>query len=151
MPLPIQNLPILLPCHLNLSKDFMASSPYEKSYSNVRILTIIKSNTKSFNIALRAKLCQLFSYIFQNQILNIQIQDRVILQKIKLLSTYARNTFNKAIKITYSTILGCFKFFSKDISLIAVEGTPSSSFSSLIFLMATVSPVSVLIALYTTP
>jgi hypothetical protein len=44
-------------------------------------------------------------------------------------------------------MLGCFKFFNKDISLIAVEGTPSSSFSSLIFLMATVSPVSVLIAL----
>ena len=39
----------------------------------------------------------------------------------------------------------------RDISLIAVDGTQSSSFSSLIFLIATVSPVSVFIALYTTP
>jgi len=53
--------------------------------------------------------------------------------------------------ITYSTMLGCFKFFNRDISLMAVLGTPSSSFSSLIFLIATISPVSVFCALYTTP
>ena len=41
------------------------------------------------------------------------------------------------ISKTYSTILGCFSPLSKEISLIAVEGTPSTSFSSLIFLRAT--------------
>lgn len=39
--------------------------------------------------------------------------------------------------ITYSTTLGCLMPLSREISLIAVLGTPSSSFSSLIFLMAT--------------
>jgi hypothetical protein len=52
---------------------------------------IAKSNTKNFDIALMAKLCQLFSYIFLDQTLNIQIQDKVILWKIKLLSIYIIN------------------------------------------------------------
>jgi hypothetical protein len=41
-------------------------------------------------------------------------------------------------KVAYSTMLGCFKPFNSEISLIAVLGTPSSSFSSLIFLSATI-------------
>jgi hypothetical protein len=44
-------------------------------------------------------------------------------------------------------MLGCFRFLSNEISRIAVEGTPSSSFSSLIFLIATISPVKVFFAL----
>jgi hypothetical protein len=62
--LQVQNLPIWLPFHLNLSKDFEALSLYEKSYLNVRILTIAKFNTENFDTARMAKLCQLFSYIF---------------------------------------------------------------------------------------
>lgn len=38
----------------------------------------------------------------------------------------------------YSTMFGCLRPFRREISLIAVEGTPSTSFSSLIFLRATV-------------
>lgn len=39
-------------------------------------------------------------------------------------------------------MLGCLSSLSKDISLIAVHGTPSSSESSLIRFKATISPVS---------
>jgi len=58
---------------------------------------------------------------------------------------------NQKIEITYSTIFGCLRFFNKEISRIAVDGTPSSSFSNLIFLIATNSPVSLCLPLYTTP
>ena len=54
-------------------------------------------------------------------------------------------------KDTYSTTLGCLRLFKREISLIAVLGTPSSSFSSLIFLRATYSPVTLSYPLYTTP
>ena len=46
-----------------------------------------------------------------------------------------------AQNFTYSTILGCLMPFRREISRIAVDGTPSSSFSSLIFFRATNSPV----------
>ncbi|KAM3139986.1 hypothetical protein pb186bvf_007786 [Paramecium bursaria] len=50
------------------------------------------------------------------------------------------------------TILGCgYNSFKIEISLIAVEGTPSSSFSNLIFFKATNSFVTESLALYTTP
>lgn len=65
-------------------------------------------------------------------------------------SRYSKTKYNCSLENNTSlssTMFGCFKFFSNDISLMAVEGTPSSSFSSLIFLMATVSPVKVFIAL----
>ena len=41
-------------------------------------------------------------------------------------------------RIIYSTMLGCLSPLSREISLIAVLGTPSSSFSSLIFFSATI-------------
>jgi hypothetical protein len=40
--------------------------------------------------------------------------------------------------LTYSTMFGCLSPFKREISLIAVLGTPSSSFSSLIFFNATI-------------
>lgn len=49
----------------------------------------------------------------------------------------SRKCQNLNSKETYSTTFGCFRPFSKEISLIAVEGTPSTSFSSLIFFKAT--------------
>ena len=48
-------------------------------------------------------------------------------------------------------MFGCLRFLRREISLMAVLGTPSSSFSSLIFLIATISSVSVFFALQTTP
>ena len=44
----------------------------------------------------------------------------------------------KMEEYTYSTTLGCLIPFKSDISLIAVLGTPSSSFSSFIFFKATI-------------
>lgn len=38
---------------------------------------------------------------------------------------------------TYSTTFGCLSPLSNEISLMAVDGTPSTSFSSLIFFSAT--------------
>ena len=52
---------------------------------------------------------------------------------------------------TYSTMFGCLMPLRREISRMAVDGTPSSSFSSLIFLSATNSPVFVSRHLYTTP
>jgi hypothetical protein len=42
------------------------------------------------------------------------------------------------ILLIYLTIFGCCNSLSSDISLIAVEGMPSSSLSSLIFFIATI-------------
>lgn len=49
------------------------------------------------------------------------------------------------------TMFGCFNSFNKDISRIAVDGTPSSSVSKRIFFIATISPVFLCLPLYTTP
>ncbi len=74
-----------------------------------------------------------FSEIFLKVILNIfedQIETIVCVDHLfesKGLEGYA-----------YSTTLGCLSPFRSEISRIAVEGTPSTSFSSLIFFSATV-------------
>ena len=83
------------------------------------------------------------AYIFSNQTLSIQKQDIAILSCKLLLLAYLSSKVSFTIKLvfTYSTIFGCFMPLSSEISLIAVEGTPSSSFSSLIFFKATNSPV----------
>ena len=47
-----------------------------------------------------------------------------------------KNNIFKKKKKSYSTILGCLSSFKIEISLIAVEGIPSSSFSNLIFFNA---------------
>lgn len=52
---------------------------------------------------------------------------------------------------THRTILSSFNSLSRDISRMAVLGTPSSSASSLIFFKATTSPELMSFALYTTP
>ena len=49
----------------------------------------------------------------------------------------SRKCQNLNSKETYSTTFGCFRPFSSEISLIAVDGTPSTSFSSFIFFKAT--------------
>lgn len=51
----------------------------------------------------------------------------------------------------YLTTLGCFNSCSRDTSLMAVLGTPSSSLSRRIFFMATTWPVALCLPLYTTP
>ena len=52
----------------------------------------------------------------------------------------------------YLTILGCgLSSLRMEISLMAVDGTPSSSFSNLIFFKATSSLVFLSLARYTTP
>ena len=48
-------------------------------------------------------------------------------------------------------MFGCCNSFKRDISLIAVDGMPSSSASNLIFFRAKISPVTRSLALYTTP
>jgi len=45
------------------------------------------------------------------------------------------------VSCTYSTTFGCLRPFSRLISRMAVEGTPSSSFSRRIFFRATIWPV----------
>lgn len=52
---------------------------------------------------------------------------------------------------TYHTIFGCCSSFNREISLIAVEGTPSSSDSRRIFFRATNRPDFLFLPLYTTP
>ena len=49
------------------------------------------------------------------------------------------------------TILGCLNSFKREISLIAVDGIPSSSASNLIRFKATIFPEFLSLALYTTP
>ena len=67
------------------------------------------------------------------------------------------NTQYKTVNITYSsncsylTIFGCCSSFREEISLIAVEGTPSSSLSKRIFFIATILLVFLLRPLYTMP
>ena len=51
----------------------------------------------------------------------------------------------------HRTILGCCSSLRREISRIAVLGTPSSSCSNRIFLSAMIVPVSRCFALYTTP
>lgn len=53
--------------------------------------------------------------------------------------------------LTYHTIFGCCSSFNNEISLIAVEGTPSSSDSKRIFFRATNRPDFLFLPLYTTP
>lgn len=53
--------------------------------------------------------------------------------------------------LTYHTIFGCCSSFNKEISLIAVDGTPSSSDSKRIFFRATNRPDFLFLPLYTTP
>lgn len=53
--------------------------------------------------------------------------------------------------LAYHTIFGCCSSFNKEISLIAVEGTPSSSDSKRIFFRATNRPDFLFLPLYTTP
>lgn len=53
--------------------------------------------------------------------------------------------------IPYLTIFGWRSSFNREISRIAVLGTPSSSLSNLIFFMATTWPVVLCLPLYTTP
>lgn len=53
--------------------------------------------------------------------------------------------------LTHHTIFGCCSSFNKEISLIAVEGTPSSSDSKRIFFRATNRPDFLFLPLYTTP
>lgn len=78
--------------------------------------------------------------IFSNQIPNTQTQDKVTLScRLLLLACI----FDYQILCTYSTMFGCLIPLRSEISLMAVEGTPSSSFSSLIFLRATNSPVTI--------
>lgn len=48
-------------------------------------------------------------------------------------------------------MLGCCSSFSREISLIAVDGIPSSSLSRRIFFIATICPVILFRPLYTTP
>ena len=55
------------------------------------------------------------------------------------------------VQVSYLTIFGCLNSFNSDISLIAVEGIPSSSASSRILFKATISSVTLFFALYTTP
>lgn len=58
---------------------------------------------------------------------------------------------NQSLLFTYQTIFGCSNSFNSDISLIAVDGTPSSSLSNRIFFKATSAPVFLFFPLYTTP
>ena len=59
-----------------------------------------------------------------------------------LLANLLKNGDEILERWTYSTMFGCFRFLRREISLMAVLGTPSSSFSRRIFLIATNSPVS---------
>lgn len=58
---------------------------------------------------------------------------------------------NEMIAPLYLTMFGCLSSFRRLISLMAVQGTPSSSESSRILLRATIWPVSLFFALYTIP
>ena len=116
---------------------------------NAKIPAIAKASRGNFAFIMLAARYPVFSYTFSNHIPSIRIRDIVALEKIKLLLAYQYDLDQG--QYTYSTTFGCLRFFSKEISLIAVDGTPSSSFSSLIFLIATNSPVSRFLALYTTP
>lgn len=73
-----------------------------------------------------------------------QIEFQVLEHQIELLLT-VNDFFQSKVCVnsenTYSTMLGCLMPLRREISRIAVDGTPSSSFSSLIFFRATKSPV----------
>jgi hypothetical protein len=61
----------------------------------------------------------------------------IIQEDDKIRSQFSRlNIYT--ILLTYLTMLGCCNSLRRDISLIAVDGMPSSSFSNLIFFIATI-------------
>jgi len=118
---------------------------------NQRLQDLIK---KPLGLLSRQWLAALGSHIL------LQVEFKVLKNKVKLFLTV--DNFLKSIEVirlpkhlkaanTYSTMLGCLIPLRREISRIAVEGTPSSSFSSLIFLSATNSPVTRSLHLYTTP
>ena len=63
---------------------------------------------------------------------------KIKLMRMLLFTVDKHQLFGKKIQVTYSTTFGCLIPLRREISLMAVLGTPSSSFSNLIFLRATI-------------